>query len=88
MILWFGKSVIQTRQHLLVTVDVAHQEVRSRSSYNLRFPITDPFLLVWGLIWTVQAIIFFALGIIIGLLAFKVSHLLILYFFLFVERKT
>jgi len=28
---------------------------------------------VWGVIWTVQAIIYFALGIIIGLLAFKQS---------------
>ena len=29
--------------------------------------------LVWGVIWLIVAIIFFALGIIVGLLAFKVS---------------
>jgi hypothetical protein len=48
MILLFGRSVIQTRQHLLVPVDVAHQEVRSCSSCNLRCPITDPFLISLG----------------------------------------
>ena len=47
---------------------------------QLLCPITWPFSLVWGFIWLVQAIIYFALGIIIGLLAFKVSRLL--WFFL------
>jgi hypothetical protein len=28
---------------------------------------------VWGVIWLIQALIFFALGIIVGLVAFKVS---------------
>ena len=86
MIRWLGKSVIQTPQNLLVPVDAARQEVSSRSLYNWRCPITDPFLLVWGIIWTIQAVIFFALGIIVGILAFKVSHLLILSFSCFAEK--
>jgi len=35
-------------------------------------------ILVWGFIWMIQAVIFFALGVIVGLVAFKVC-LIILY---------
>ena len=53
------------------------------SSYNC-CPISDPFFLVWGLIWLLPAFGFFALGIIVGLLAFKASRPPVL---LFVEHK-
>jgi len=30
-------------------------------------------ILVWGFIWMIQAVIFFALGVIVGLVSFKVG---------------
>jgi hypothetical protein len=41
--------------------------------------------LVWGFIWLVQAITYFALGVIIGLVAFKVGNLR--FFFLLVPSQ-
>jgi len=36
--------------------------------------------LVWGFIWLIQAFIFFALGVIVGLVAFKVRSRIVVLF--------
>ena len=41
MIHWPGKSILQTRQNLLVSVDVAHQEVKFLIQYDV-VTITEP----------------------------------------------
>ena len=61
-------------QNLREFVDVVLPEVRllgSLSNPNLICMHISMFL-VWGFIWLVQAFVFFALGVIVGLVAFKV----------------
>jgi hypothetical protein len=61
-------------QNLREFVDVALPEVCSLSSLsnpNLIY-VHNSMFLVWGFIWLVQAFVFFGLGVIVGLVAFKV----------------
>lgn len=65
------KLTNQTPPHLREFVDAALHEV-CHSTYQC---IQPHFFPVWGVIWLIQAIIFFALGVIVGLVAFKVRFL-------------
>ena len=38
----------------------------------------NPHISVWGVVWLIQALIFFALGVIVGLVAFKVKNVHVL----------
>lgn len=58
-------------QLLQRSVDVSPHKVRAFAVFQYSFLICR--FLVWGVIWLIQAAIFFALGIIVGLVAFKVG---------------
>lgn len=60
--------------NLLVSVDVALLKVRLLvCSAQMVCELTPS--IVWGFVWLIVSIVFFGLGIIVGLLAFKVSNL-------------
>jgi hypothetical protein len=67
------KSTPQTPQPSQKFADVAHREVRS-FLFVIIVLLTHP-RSVWGVIWLIQALIFFAVGVIVGLVAFKVTPL-------------
>jgi len=56
---------------LPTSVDVVQLEV---SPCNMPLTLLTYKCPVWGVIWLIQATIFFALGIIVGLVAFKVRQ--------------
>lgn len=83
MIRSLGESIPPMPPRLRRFADAVHPKV-SRSSltspssssafHRVKTHFTDfpSALPVWGVIWLIQAIVFFALGIIVGLVAFKV----------------
>ena len=54
----------------------AHPKVRLLFT-SVSFP-NNRHISVWGVIWLIQALIFFALGVIVGLVAFKVKKVHVL----------
>ena len=71
MIRLHGRSINPTPLPLPKYADVSLRKVCAPST--LPHPTTDRSDAVWGVIWLLIAIVFFALGIIVGLAAFKES---------------
>ena len=76
MIPSLGKSTRQTPLRLHISAAAVHHKVGSTLTHSFRAEFLTLFLIqkksVWGVIWLIIAFIFFAAGVVVGLVSFKV----------------
>jgi hypothetical protein len=65
-----ARSTVQTRVHSLTSAVAAHPEVST--PFRLGVPYILINAIVWGVIWLIIAFVFFGLGLIVGIVVFKV----------------